>query len=91
VGSTRRHPVRGGSPSRAGWESSPIVDATLHNELPDGLDPPTPRPGRMPLGGVLVHCKAGCGHIGMIVAMLLSLVETPVADILDDYEFAVAR
>jgi protein-tyrosine phosphatase len=36
-----------------------------------------------------VHCEAGCDRTGMIVAMLLSLVETPVADVLDDYQFAV--
>lgn len=42
-----------------------------------------------PAGGVLVHCKAGKDRTGMIIAMLLSLVGTPVADILDDYELAV--
>ncbi len=42
-----------------------------------------------PPGGVLVHCKAGKDRTGMIIAMLLALVETPVADILDDYELAV--
>ncbi|NEA35893.1 tyrosine-protein phosphatase [Streptomyces sp. SID13031] len=42
-----------------------------------------------PPGGVLVHCKAGKDRTGMIIAMLLTLVRTPVADILDDYELAV--
>jgi hypothetical protein len=42
-----------------------------------------------PPGGVLVHCKAGRDRTGMIVAMLLSLVGTPVPDILDDYELAL--
>ncbi|GAA1554844.1 tyrosine-protein phosphatase [Kribbella sancticallisti] len=42
-----------------------------------------------PEGGVLVHCKAGRDRTGMIIAMLLSLVGTPVADILDDYELAL--
>jgi protein-tyrosine phosphatase len=42
-----------------------------------------------PPGGVLVHCKAGRDRTGMIIAMLLTLVGTPVADILDDYELAV--
>ncbi len=42
-----------------------------------------------PPGGVLVHCKAGQDRTGMIVAMLLALVGTPVAEILDDYELAV--
>ncbi|TWD80110.1 tyrosine phosphatase family protein [Kribbella amoyensis] len=41
-----------------------------------------------PDGGILVHCKAGRDRTGLIVAMLLALVETPVADILDDYELA---
>ncbi|WBQ05931.1 tyrosine-protein phosphatase [Kribbella sp. CA-293567] len=42
-----------------------------------------------PPGGVLVHCKAGRDRTGMIVAMLLTLAGTPVAEILDDYELAV--
>jgi hypothetical protein len=42
-----------------------------------------------PPGGVLIHCRAGCDRTGMIVAMLLTLAGTPVADILDDYELAV--
>jgi protein-tyrosine phosphatase len=42
-----------------------------------------------PPGGVLVHCKAGKDRTGMIIAMLLTLAGTPVADILDDYELAV--
>ncbi|MEU4392018.1 tyrosine-protein phosphatase [Kribbella sp. NPDC023855] len=42
-----------------------------------------------PPGGVLVHCKAGRDRTGMVIAMLLSLVGTPVAHILDDYELAV--
>ena len=42
-----------------------------------------------PEGGVLVHCKAGRDRTAMIIAMLLTLVGTPVADILDDYELAL--
>ncbi|MEV8373944.1 tyrosine-protein phosphatase [Kribbella sp. NPDC056861] len=42
-----------------------------------------------PEGGVLVHCKAGRDRTGMIIAMLLQLVGTPVADILDDYELSL--
>jgi protein-tyrosine phosphatase len=42
-----------------------------------------------PPGGVLVHCRAGRDRTGMITAMLLALVGTPVQDILDDYELAV--
>jgi hypothetical protein len=42
-----------------------------------------------PSGGVLVHCKAGKDRTGMIIAMLLTLVGTPVADILDDYELGL--
>ncbi|GAA0950396.1 tyrosine-protein phosphatase [Kribbella koreensis] len=42
-----------------------------------------------PEGGVLVHCKAGRDRTGMIIAMLLQLVGTPVADILDDYELGL--
>ncbi len=41
------------------------------------------------VGGLLIHCSGGCDRTGMIVAMLLAAVGTPVTAILDDYELAV--
>ncbi|WP_327640396.1 tyrosine-protein phosphatase [Kribbella sp. NBC_00482] len=41
------------------------------------------------VGGLLIHCSGGCDRTGMVVAMLLAAVGTPVAAILDDYELAV--
>lgn len=40
-------------------------------------------------GGVLVHRSGGCDRTGMVVAMLLATVRTPLIAILDDYDLAV--
>ncbi|WP_309618063.1 tyrosine-protein phosphatase [Salinibacterium sp.] len=44
-----------------------------------------------PAGGVVIHCAAGRDRTGLITALILSLCEVNLAEILDDYELGVRQ
>lgn len=79
-----------------GWESSgefgtPLYYRRFLERWPDRCAAAVTAVANAAPGGVLVHCAKGCDRTGMVVALLLTLLDTPVEHIATDYAHTARR